>query len=106
MPKFEIKHIAQVPDEPVKDSKTAMKAVLGIVFQHTADVFELIVDAVSEHYKIDKAEMMDVILKNPAYINKETNVIIDMGHLPEPKPKKKRFIVKKALTSNAEVNSP
>ena len=93
MPKFEIKHVAQVPDETVKDPKTAMKAVLSIVFQHTADVFELIVDAVSEHYKIDKTEMMDVILKNPAYINKETNVILDMGHLPE-KPKKKFKVVK------------
>jgi hypothetical protein len=51
------------------------------------------VDAVSEHYKIDKEEMMDVILKNPAYINKETNVIVDMGHLPE-KPKKKFKVVK------------
>ena len=96
MPKFEIKREQKVPDEPVKDPKTAMKAVLGIVFQHTADVFELIVDAVSEHYKIDKAEMMDVILKNPAYINKETNVIVDMGHLPDAP--KKKFKVKKLAT--------
>ena len=74
----------------VKDPQTAMKAVLEIVFKHTADVFELVVDAISEHYKIDKAEMMDVILKNPAYLTKATCVEIEV-----PKAPKKKFKVTK-----------
>jgi len=94
MPKFALKKpVDELVTEP-KDSSAAMKEVLSLVFQHTAEVFELIVGAVSEHYKIDKAEMMDVILKNPAYINKPSSVIVEVAG-EQSKPIKKKFSIKK-----------
>jgi hypothetical protein len=99
MSKFLLKKPLVTHDEP-RDSSAAMKEVLSLVFQHTAEVFELIVGAVSEHYKIDKAEMMDVILKNPAYINKPSSVIVEVAG-DESKPIKKKFSIKK-LPSHPE----
>ena len=87
MPKFVVKKCLDGLETEPKDPPTAMKAVLEIVFKHTAEVFELIVDAISEKYKIDKAEMMDVILKNPAYLTKATCVELEAP----PKVVKKKF---------------
>jgi hypothetical protein len=86
----------------VKDGKTAMHAVMSIFMNHSAEVFNGIVDAISDHYKISKDEMMDVILSHPAYTQIAVNPILnDLFYLrpeavkPEPKPKK-RYVVKKA----------
>ena len=71
------------PFTPVKDGPTAMNAVLSILLQHTSEVFHAVVEAVSDHYKIDKEEMMDAVLKHPAYKKqKDNHVFIDMGYLP------------------------
>ena len=99
MTKFVLKKpVDELVAEP-KDPQAAMKEVLSLVFQHTAEVFELIVGAVSEHYKIDKAEMMDVILKNPAYINRPTSVILEV-----PKPVKNSYVpsVHKSTSSSTD----
>lgn len=72
------------PFTPVKDGPTAMHAVLSILLQHTSDVFHAVVEAVSDHYKIDKEEMMDAVLSHPAYKKQKDNVVfIDMGYLPK-----------------------
>jgi len=71
------------PFTPVKDGPTAMHAVLSILLQHTSDVFHAVVEAVSDHYKIDKEEMMNAVLNHPVYKNQRENpVFIDMGYLP------------------------
>ncbi len=49
------------------DAKTGMKTVLSIVLQHTADIFEGVVDAIAESYHLDKEEMMDIIRKHPKF---------------------------------------
>ncbi len=91
----------------VKDGKTAMAAALHLTLAHTAEVFHGIVDAISEHYKIPKDEMMDVVMAHPAYTGITVSpVLTDLGYFapapaPEaPKPKKK-FVVKKAVASTA-----
>lgn len=92
----------------VKDGKTAMHAVMSIFINHSAEVFHGVVDAISDHYKIPKDEMMDVILSHPAYTDIMVNPILnDLFYLrpeaaaaqapaavtAEPKPKKK-YVVK------------
>jgi len=103
--KFEIKRTAPIENDaapfvPVKDAPTAMNAVLTVVMQHTSDVFQNILTAISEHYKIDREEMLNVIVNHPAYKNIEKHdVIRDMGYLPSPEEEppvvKKKFKVKK-----------
>jgi len=94
----------------VKDGKTALAAVLHLTLNHTADVFHGIVDAISEHYKIPKDEMMDVVMAHPAYTAITLSpMLADLGYFaqpkaeskPEPKPKKK-FVVKKAVVPEPE----
>jgi hypothetical protein len=90
----------------VKDGKAALAVVLHLTLAHTADVFHGIVNAISEHYKIPKDEMMDVVMAHPAYTGVIQNpVLTDLGYFasaPEaPKPKKK-FVVKKAAAAPAE----
>ena len=104
------------PFTPVKDGPTAMHAVLAILLEHTSDVFHAVVEAISDHYKIDKEEMMDAVLNHPVYKKQKDNfVFIDMGYLPNKdttppppekpveetvKPKKKFKI--KPITSSTE----
>lgn len=95
----------------VKDGKTAMHAVMSIFMNHTAEVFHGVVDAISDHYKISKDEMMDVILSHPAYTQIAVNPILnDLHYLrpeakgpvaPQPKPKRK-YVVKAAVASPSE----
>lgn len=86
----------------VKDGKTALATVLHMTLAHTADVFHAVLDAVSDHYKISKDEMMDVVLQHPSYTGVVLSpVIVDLGYFAPPgaemkspqKPKKK-FVVK------------
>jgi hypothetical protein len=81
----------------VKDGPTAIHALLAITLAHTADVFEGIVDAIHDHYKIDKEEMMRVVVAHPAYTSIQTSKILnDLGYFSAAKPEpKKKFIVKK-----------
>lgn len=99
---------------PVTDGKAAMSALLSITLKHTADVLHGVLDAVSEHYKIPKDEIMDVVLQHPAY--KEITldpVLSDLGFLrtaepvaepqANPKPVKKKFtVIKKVVTPPPE----
>ena len=48
------------------EAKEATKVVLSIVLSHVADIFEGIVGAVAEHYKIDAKEMMEVVKNHPS----------------------------------------
>lgn len=97
---------AYVPHE-VKDGKAALSAVLHMTLAHTADVFHGILDAVSDHYKISKDEMMDVVMNHPAYKGVTLSPVLnDLGYFPEtpavkppesdpePKSTKKKFVVK------------
>jgi hypothetical protein len=99
---------------PVADGKTAMHAILSITLKHTADVLHGVLDAVADHYKIPKNEIMDVVLQHPAY--KEITldpVLSDLGFLreepvaketapsqekPKAVPKKKFTVIKKVAT--------
>ena len=100
---------------PVKDGASAIHAVLAMTLKHTADVFHAVLDAVADHYKISKDEMMDVVLAHPAYTGVVLDpVISDLGFLrpadevpkatapaaaaEAPKPKAKKFVVKKAIS--------
>ncbi len=89
----------------VKDGRSALAAVLHMTLAHTADVFHAVLDAVSDHYKISKDEMMDVVLKHPAYTEVTLSPTLnDLGYFPpeskevESKPKKK-FVVKQPKSS-------
>ncbi len=99
---------------PVKDGASAMHAVLAMTLKHTADVFHAVLDAVADHYKISKDEMMDVVLAHPAYKGAVLDpVISDLGFLRQadapvaapaadaPKPKAKKFVVKKPAAPSA-----
>jgi hypothetical protein len=67
---------------PVTNPTEGTIAALHILLNHTADVFHAIVGAVSEHYKLDKDEMMTVILKHPKYTGVSVNPVLqDMGYL-------------------------
>ena len=64
---------------PVKvtDGASALSALLAITMNHTAEVFHGVLDGITEHYKIDKAEMMEVIKAHPSYKNIQTPTIIN-----------------------------
>jgi len=50
------------------------------VLAHTADVFRAVVDAVAEHYSLDKTEMREVITTHPKYVGVTLNpVLADLG---------------------------
>ena len=84
---------------PVNDKKDALKAVLSIVMAHTADVFHGIVDAISDHYKIDKDEMMDVIMSHPAYNSIICSPVLnDLGYLSKPDEPAPAPVPKKSTT--------
>ena len=65
--------------KPVKvtNGASALSALLAITMNHTAEVFHGVLDGITEHYKIDKAEMMEVIKAHPSYKNIETPTIIN-----------------------------
>lgn len=97
------------PRHDVKDGKTALAAVLHMTLAHTADVFHAVLDAVSDHYKISKDEMMDVVLQHPSYTGVVLSpVLTDLGYFASPggetkppqKPKKK-FVVKQPKPENS-----
>jgi hypothetical protein len=104
---------APLEPQPVKDTRTALQAVLSMTLAHTAEVFEAFTTAVSEHYGIDRDEMMGVIQEHPAWTGIQLHPVLkDLGYLPAaeplvsvepaapaaeppaPKPKKKKFIIK------------
>ena len=86
---------------PVSNQSDAMIATLQIVLSHTADVFQGVVDAVAEHYKLDKEEMMAVIRKHPKFMGVIQNPVLqDLGYLYQEKAAvepavKAKFIPKK-----------
>lgn len=83
------------------------KVVLSIVLSHVADIFEGIVGAVAEHYKIDAKEMMEVVKNHPSVTDIALHPALnDLGYLPkvgakevdvEVKPKPKKFRIKKNI---------
>lgn len=122
-PKFKRETATLVSGEEFKpasvtDGKTAIHALLAITLKHTADVLHGVLDAVSEHYKIPKDEIMDVVLQHPAYKGIVLDPIIsDLGFLrteeqaPKPEPpkanpptKKKFTVIKKVATPPPEGN--
>lgn len=111
--KFVFKTKAALPNgtpvpivEKPKTAEDATKAVLAIVLNHTAETFHGIVNAISEHYKLDKDEMMSVVINHPSFKEGVVDPVLnDLGFLglnasgaPEPvepaKPTKK-FVIKK-----------
>ena len=92
---------------PVKDKKDAMNALLCVVLNHTAEVFHGIVDAISDHYKIDKDEMMDIVTGHPAYTSIVLSPVLnDLGYLSKPEesvaPKPKKSTTKKVVSKAPE----
>jgi hypothetical protein len=106
MTKFTIKHQDKgVPPASV-EVKEATTIVLGIVLSHVAEIFEGIVGAVAEHYKIDPKEMMEVVKNHPSVTQIALHpAISDLGYMPElkehetvaeaPPVKTKKFKIKK-----------
>ena len=69
----------------VKDGKAAVHALLAMTLAHTAEVFHGILDAVADQYKIDKEQMMDVVLAHPAYTSIRTSEILNsLGYFDRP----------------------
>ena len=69
--------------KPVTDAKSGMQAALTILFSHTADVFQGIVEAIADKYKLDKEEMISVIVAHPAFTEIKLHPILqELG--PEP----------------------
>jgi hypothetical protein len=67
---------------PVTDSRTAVRAATHMLLKHTADVFTTIVNALADHYKLDKDEMMEVITSDKRYTEMMVNPMIhDLGYL-------------------------
>jgi hypothetical protein len=67
---------------PVSGATEGTIAALHIVLKHTADVFHGVVDAIAEHYGLNKDEMMDVIAKHPKYTGIVQNPVLeDLGYL-------------------------
>jgi len=71
------------------DAKSGMQAALTILFSHTADVFEGVVEAIADKYKLDKEEMISVIVAHPAFTKIKLHPILqELGpeHSPEHSP--------------------
>ena len=105
---------AEVPKVvPVKNAKDGMRAVLGIVMNHTAEILNGVVEAIAAKYGLDKEEMLASVAEHPAVTGVVLNPALnDLGFLFEeevtqPAPtdaastgsgstgKKKRFVIKK-----------
>lgn len=70
---------------PITDAKTATRACLHMILKHTADMFVGIVEIVSETYKIDPDEMMNVITSHPRYKEMTVDpVMLDLGYILDP----------------------
>jgi hypothetical protein len=84
MTKFTIKHQDKgVPPASV-EVKEGTTIVLGIVFSHVADIFQGILEAVAEHYKIDPKEMIDVVKNHPSVTEIALHpAVYDLGYMPE-----------------------
>jgi hypothetical protein len=86
------------------DAKSGMQAALTILFSHTADVFEGVVEAIADKYKLDKGEMISVIVAHPAFTKIKLHPILEeLGPEPSPEPLKPsvkavKKTVKKAVT--------
>jgi len=90
-----------------KTAEDATKAALAIVLNHTAETFHGIVNAISEHYKLDKDEMMRVVVNHPSFKEGVVDPVLnDLGFLglntPAPEApdapqavKPKKFVIKK-----------
>lgn len=86
MTKFTIKHVSQGAPPVAVEVKEATTIVLGIVLSHVAEIFEGIVGAVAEHYKIDPKEMMEVVKNHPSVTQIALHpAISDLGYMPELK---------------------
>jgi len=69
-----------------------------MLLKHTAEVFEVAVEAISEKYGLDIEELSATITSHPKYKDLYVNPVLhDVGYLPEEKPKKKRFKIKKPV---------
>ena len=85
------------------DSRIAFTAAMEILFSHTADVFECIVDIIAEKYELDAGDIMRTILDHPSYTNMNVHPVIkslgyfaeDARAAPAPAPKKIKIIRKK-----------
>ena len=84
MTKISIKHQDKgVPPASV-EVKEGTTIVLGIVFSHVADIFQGILEAVAEHYKIDPKEMIDVVKNHPSVTEIALHpAVYDLGYMPE-----------------------
>lgn len=79
-PKAVVKEGVEIVTTPITNAHTGMEAVMNIVLAHTADVFRAVVDAVAEHYSLDKEEMMEVITRHPKFVEVTTHpVLSDAG---------------------------
>jgi hypothetical protein len=91
--------------KPVEGPKEAMKAVMAITLNHTAEVLMAVVEAIADTYTLDKEEMMAAIVEHPAYKAVTLDPVLnDMGFLtetahPTTVPKKKRFVIKKTAAA-------
>jgi len=107
--KFVFKTKAALPNgtpvpvvEKPKTAEDATKAVLAIVLNHTAETFHGIVNAISEHYKLDKDEMMSVVVNHPSFKEGVVDPVLnDLGFLglnacdAEVAKPTKKFVIKK-----------
>lgn len=84
MTKISIKHQDKgVPPASV-EVKEGTTIVLGIVFSHVADIFQGILEAVAEHYKIDPKEMIDVVKNHPSVTEIALHpAVYDLGYMPQ-----------------------
>ena len=73
---------------PVVTPQDAMRATIHVTLNHMAEVFRVMMKAVSERYGIDQEEMMNVVAAHPEYTAMlETPVLKDLGYdlqLEEP----------------------
>ncbi len=70
---------------PIGDSKDAFRAALAMILKHTADMFVVILEAVSDKYGHDVNEMMQVVIDHPKYKEFQLHpVLYDMGYLERP----------------------
>ena len=90
------------------DHRVAFTAAMEVLFSHTADVFECIVDIIAEKYELDVGDMMQTILEHPSYQNMNVHPVIkSLGYFAEATPvapvesttKKKIKIIRKKIDS-------
>lgn len=66
---------------PVVTPQDAMRATIHVTLNHMAEVFRVVMKAVSERYGIDQEEMMNVVAAHPEYASMlENPVLKDLGY--------------------------